>query len=731
MQSRKIVGPDLMQLEVPPVPSDRFVYQSRFVPFIIRDENGNPVISVIQKSLQGAEAAAPAPLPKKKKGPYRGAYAALMGSSTNDAAGPMGGGVGRPGDDIELGQSASDFGVILLERTRLTPAGFALGEHVLSLSLAPAEEVTIEQKSFSERAVTFEEASDTDEEINAELGSSYTTEMSEALSRVMSDAKNRGFNVGGNLGFSYVVNLSVSAGYTDSINSALSTTAGETVRNVMTKTEKLTSRRRAQHKISMKIADTNRFESGNKRVIRNPNQFTPIDLVYFKLMQKLKVAHERYGVRLCWAPFIPDPGIVLDQAESAARAKLEREISLNLPVLRPMPTASGYGPPESVSSNTHELTNWGPVWGDMRADYWFEILPSATNYRWDGQTESISSSLTVTTTGFGARGAPNVFVVKAEPFFHADSGKYGAKVLIHAGADWGGVGAHLYIEFRTNFVPDTTGADAAYQQSLATWLAEKDAHDRQVAELRAAREAQIETALVEWRKNHMKTFDPVSSAYQLLIAKLFPAESMRDEGFEVEMWNKIFDFEATAFQYYPAWWNNRERRNPEKPADAFENASWMRVFLPIRPGFEEQALNLILDRRVFSTTRDPSKATAIRKLLTDLQSARNTYFGGGSEVQIGTGTPCPDVTRPYICLAHWDEYLPTDGTHLEVVQAKTTAVDDISAQSVADAHQLMSVRIGSQQSEGELTTMVKDKVSAATTAPDVDVHIGIGTKRED
>jgi hypothetical protein len=732
MQSRKAVGPDLAQLDLSSLPSDRFVYQSRFVPFLIKDANGNPIVSVIQQSLQGAQPGANRDFlaAKGKKPPkhgHEGSSSVMIGSTTNNAAGPATGGVSRPGDDVELGQSASDFGVILLERTRLTPKGFALGEHLLSLSLAPGEEVTIEQKTFSERAVTFEEASDTDEEINAELGSSYTTEMSEALSRVMSDAKNRGFNAGGNIGFSYVVNLTVSAGYTDSVNSALTNTQGETVRNVMTKTEKLTSRRRAQHKITMKVSDTNRFESGNKRVIRNPNQFTPIDLVYFKLMQKLDMAHERYGVRLCWAPFIPDPGIVLDQAEIAERARIEREISLDLPMLRPMPIAPGAAPAESVSSLTQELTNWGWPWGDMRADYWFEILPSAANYNWDGMMPSIS----INTTGFGARGAPNVFFVKIEPFLHTDSGKNGVRALVHAGVDWGGAGAHLYIEFKINFVPNTAGAGAAYQQELATWQAEKSAHDKEVAARTAERAAKIESALAEWRRNYMKTFDPVSSAYQLLIAMLFPLESMRDSGFEVEMWNKIFDFEATAFQYYPAWWSNRERRSPEKPADAFENASWMRVFLPIRPGFEQQALNLILDRRVFSVMQDPAKAAAIQKVLSELGLARSKYFGGTDEVQIVPGTPCPAVTRPYICLAHWDELLPSDGTHLEVVQAKTTAVDDVSDQSVTDAHQLMTARIGSQQSEGDLTTTVKDKVSAAAAAPDVDVHIGIGTKREE
>jgi len=642
------------------------------------------------------------------------------------------GGIGRPGDDVELGQSASDFGVVLLERTRLRPAGFALGEHLLSLSLAPSEEVTIEQKTFSERAVTYEEVSELDEEINAESASTYTTEMSEALSHVMSDAKNRGFNAGGNIGFNYFVNLTVSAGFTDSINTALSTTQAETVRNVMTKTEKLTARRRAQHKITMKVAETNRFETGNKRVIRNPNQYTPIDLVYFKLMQKLEVAHERYGVRLCWAPFIPDPGIVLDQAEAATRTALEQQTPLDLPTLRSMPQPPGAPPPETVNCGTQELASWGSPWGDMRADYWFEILPSATNYQWDGVSSSISSSIMVSTTGFGRRGPPNVDLVRAESFIEPDSGKRGCRVLIHAGADWGGPGAHLYIDFNVIFVPNVASTNAAYQADIVLWNAEKAAYDAEVARRTADRKAAINAAVAAWRVEYMRTFDPVATAYQLLVAKMFPTASMRDEGFEVEMWNKIFDFEATAFQYYPSWWSDRGRRNPDRPADAFENASWMRVFLPIRPGFEKQALNLIIDRRVFTQTPDPARAAAIKKVLDDLNTARTTYFGGTDEVQI-TPVPgqCPTAKRPYLCLAHWDEVLPTDGTHLEVVQARTTAVDDTSEQSIGDAHLLMTTRTGNQTSEGGLTTALTQKMAASPNDPAVDVHIGIGTKREE
>lgn len=742
MQTRKTVGPALADLDLTPLPADRFAYQNRFVPFIIRDANGNPVVSVVSTAMrdmrQEMEKAAakalstgdlkvgPGRPPKPPKPPKQGPGTTVTPTGNNGNPGGMGWGTGRPGDDVELAGKASDFGVILLERTRFRPKGFALGEQILSLSLAPGEEVTIEQKTFSEKTVTFEDINDTEEEVNTELGSSLTTELSEALNQTQSDTHNRSTNIGGTLGVSYYVNLNISAGYTDSVNNALSSSQGETVRNVMTKTEKLAARRRAQHKITMKVAETSRYEAGNKRILRNPNPYTPVDLVYFKLLQKLDVSHERFGVRLCWAPFIPDPGVVLDQAERAERQRLEQEITLDLPTLRATPTDPGVGPARTVTTPSIELTTWGQPWGDMRADYEFKIQVPAAGYRWDGNTDAIT--LTVNWSGFGGRGAPGVRVLLAEPY--VDENGPGLRVIVHAGVDWGGAGAHLYCSLTAGFVADSSAASATFLADLVKWNEEKATYDKEVARLKAERETAIGTALARWRTAYMATFDPVSAAYQLLIAMLFPP-SERDEGFEVEMWNKVFDFSATAFQYYPSWWSNRERRNPEKAPDAFENASWMRVFLPIRPGFEPQAMALLIERRVHTPVKDPLKAAAVEKVLQELEAARTTYFGGNSEIQVVAGTPCPTATRPYICLAHWDELLPTDGTHLEVVQAMTTAMDDTSAQSMNDAHALMTARVASQSSEGDLTTSVRDAVVGAATAPTVDVHIGVGTRPTD
>lgn len=714
MQSRKAVGPALSKLEIVPKPSDRFAYQNRFVPFIIKDADGKTVISVVQQFMNKILVTDPS-----LNQEIRGKEKIKPEDSRERENRPV---VARPGDDIEAGMSASDFGVVLLERTRITPAGFALGEHLLSLSLAPGEEVTIEQKAYSERTVTYEDVSDTDEQVDTEVGSSLTTELSVALSQAVTDTKNKGFNAGATVGYG---GFSTSGGYADSINSAMTQTQAETVRNTVNQTQKLTARRRAQHKISVKVSETSKFETGNKRVLRNPNQFTPIDLVYFKILQKVDLSHERFGVRLCWAPFVRDPGVVLDEALRSARQNIESQIPLNLPPEPPPPPLPAGSKSYKKSSGTQELTKWG-IPNDMSADYEFEISPDA-GFTWDGDESVITSTLNSNHTGnWGPhRGDPQPEVVRTEP----SAG--GVKVLIHMGIreDWNR--PHFYIEFKARFVTDTAAADADYQKKLGEWQTQHDIWVKEVSQNRADRTAKVEAMLEEWKKNYTKTFDPISAGFQLLIAHLFPPEAheAHDEGFEVEMWNKIFDFAQAAFQYYPSWWSGEERRNPGKPPDSFENASWMRVFLPIRPGFEEQALNLIIGRRVYTKPTDPLIANAITKVLKDLTTARDTYFGGVDEIKIIPGTPCPGIETPYICLGHWNDLLPTDGTHLEVVQAKTTAVDDTNEQSLNDAHTMITARISNQQSEGQLTTSVKDRVTTSTEPPDVDVTIGIGSNK--
>jgi hypothetical protein len=64
-----------------------------------------------------------------------------------------------PDQQLEMALAA-EIGFLYLDRTRIRPIGFAVGEFIYSLSLAPGEEVTIDQKTFSKRESTFEDLND-------------------------------------------------------------------------------------------------------------------------------------------------------------------------------------------------------------------------------------------------------------------------------------------------------------------------------------------------------------------------------------------------------------------------------------------------------------------------------------------------------------------------------------------------------------------------------------------
>src|SRR3954454_11823869 len=112
MQTRKVVGPDLSTLELGSDPSDRFVYQSRFVPFILRDDNGNPVATVVEESLRArleqASALNAAPTDSREydfrrqySGRRRGAAILVIAEPTTRTPPDAPAGPSRPGDDIE------------------------------------------------------------------------------------------------------------------------------------------------------------------------------------------------------------------------------------------------------------------------------------------------------------------------------------------------------------------------------------------------------------------------------------------------------------------------------------------------------------------------------------------------------------------------------------------------------------------------------------------------------
>ena len=670
--------------------STRFVAVDRFVPLSIEAEDGRVLQSVAVQAWREME----------------GSY----GLPVVDT--------GRPGDDREQGHAASDFGLLFKERTRITPLGFALGEHVLSLSLAPGEEVTLEQKAFSQREVTYDEASEASQELDTELSSTFSTEVSNQLQNQLSETRQTTFDIGGQVGGNVKgVDISVSPKWSNSVTNADTNTRTESVKQSSAQSQKVTAKFRAQHKISMKVAETSRYESTSKRVLRNPNSHTPVDLMYFKVLQRLRFSQERYGVRLCWAPFIPDPGVLTDAA--LAQAKLHFEALYALGELPPEPQRPKEpGQTEQlVELGWLELTDWGFPWGDMRKNYAFTITAPA-NHHWDGNVATLSASVEHKVDNWGDRGTPSIYVVVA-----ASDGAGGVNVTIHGGVDGGGPGAHLYVNCKARFVSNGASADPAHVAAVQAWQVAHAEWQNEVDTRKAERAAKIEAALTDWRRQFWRDFDPAMAAMQLLVSTLFPASS-RDESWEVDAWSTYFEFESGAIKLYPAWWSDKPMRDPQSGPESFQNASWARVFLPVRPGYEREALTWLVERRIFTQVTNASVAATIDRFLDELNRYRSQHFGGAEELALSNGGDCPDVDTPFLCLGQWEDTLPTDGTHLEVLQANTTAVDDRGEATFDSAQQLVRRRAELVHQQGELTGGVNTQV--ATTAPTVGVQLHVG-----
>ncbi|MFI5852369.1 hypothetical protein ACIA8B_31650 [Micromonospora chalcea] len=85
--------------------------------------------------------------------------------------------------EFVAGLLQSDVGIAFLDRTRIRPVGFALGEHVYALALAPGEEAVLEQRTYTKRELTLEEQSESEQQTDVELTSALTTELQEGFER--------------------------------------------------------------------------------------------------------------------------------------------------------------------------------------------------------------------------------------------------------------------------------------------------------------------------------------------------------------------------------------------------------------------------------------------------------------------------------------------------------------------------------------------------------------------
>lgn len=612
-----------------------------------------------------------------------------------------------------LAMLRSEVGYLFLDRTRIRPKGFAIGEHVYTLSLAPGEEIIIEQKTFSKKEATYEEINEQDMEFDLELSSTLNTEISEGMDSQQSKSENTKFGISGEAGIqAEIVKIGVSPSYSNDVNEASSKTARDSLKNSSTSSSKVASKYRAQHKITFKVATEQRFETSSKRTIRNPNKYSPIDLHYFKILNRLEMTQERTGIRLCWTPTIKDPGYDLSERIRKGKEEIYEKYTkgITLPE-KPEEPVKAEAAPKVVPSGQVEADRWGTL-RDMRADYEVGVyIPQG--YEWDGDKQFVKDSLQVYLVSVDNQVA--TWIV-GEPWEDGPNHRIVLKVHVGAGCFTDG---HIYLSTAARFLPVPTGQDA-YTEDYNKWQDAMKEWQQKVNDILIKSNVEAEKEAKEFEEKTLASVKPYNEFFNRLIRLYFPA-FLKDESWEVELWNKIFDWGLSSVEMFPGWWSDLPMREPSGDPCSIMNASYAKLYLPIRMGYEKIALSLIYTGLSKSLRYPESQElyNMINRIVDNLESYRTQYFGS-NEININDDNENTNVSERIQTIGKWMEYMPTDGTHIEVSLGVSNACDKFSKSEFDNSDAFGKAEIDELLQNVELKKNVTGNIKSAEVKVFVD-----------
>ena len=620
--------------------------------------------------------------------------------------------------ELIAGLLKSTIGFVFLDRTRIRPAGVGIGEHVYALGLAPGEEVILEQKTFAKKQSTFEEQNEQEKQFDIEFSSTYTTELQEGLERQRSLTDSWGLGISQSTNYQSPmtqygqVNAGYTVNYTKNVTEASQESSRRSVKDGQTSSSKVSGRYRAQHKTTFKVSKEEGFETTSKRTIHNPNRATPITLHYFKILQRLELTQERYGARLCWAPAVSNPARKYIDKIQAGRKRIVEAAMAKLPqppVEPPAPSddsaTSTTRETKTVSSDWVEANKWGAT-GDMSAEYDVDV-PIPDGWLWDGNTSNIGIDLQTKRTQVSnwVVGTPVMRDGNLRVRIHIGTGSW----LFGPGISFQvGVGCYKDVTVTAN-----TGKDAAYLAAVEDWRTRmkewQDLHDRTLVEANAAADA--------FEQEMRSELSPVNEMISQIVEEEFD-KAVRDEIWEVEYWQRLFDWERASFVTYPSWWSADPAPDPTLDPSDYLNASWAKLYLPVRPGMERSALRWIFGKSV-AKPMDAKAEKAFDGVISDLEKFRKDNVGSVDE-KPELKAACQAVKDEFLCMAKWYELMPTDGTHCEVVHSTSTAADADTRREIDDAAKL---RKAINESE-KRSAAIKDKaVEKMTSAAKLDVRV--------
>jgi len=634
------------------------------------------------------------------------------------------------------------LGVLYFNRVRMRPAGTVAGERIYSVSLAPGEEVTYTQRSETKRSRFFEEVVDSAAEQELEFSSTWSTDLSQATTETDSytSTKDLGLSLGVK-GENVTIGGSASASVSD-MNSA---TRSEQTSRAQSMTSRTATKLRSEHKTTFRVGTDITEEFGSRRVLRNSNPLRQVTYHVHKLYEKTRIFMERYDARLCLGVFVNDPG-----------RELRQEVFDEFTKLDPVGYASAYpgdaagkkDESRSMPNTYHEdagLTEYA------RATFEVDIPPGMVLSGYEFKVTKWTVMI------------PKVKLKNGTPVLTYDSENRAVEEYYGRGGQvtWveqppKGKGGRLTATVSV-LLPEEDGLGwyTGGVEGTMTWLwappeAVLDDITEEKANIRASFSQDRVTAVLDEVESGAR-----DAIFRRLIEEIilpgYAASGINPPLDVIGNVRRYFDWEDMYVEYIP-WWmtaagqQNRDdlrRRLLTLPGDTrtdwvlrdFLVASCAKVYLPLRPGCEQDALNLLTGRatpsqalgeclREFNSYRRDNFAAIERPLPSAEEVVAPSDPSATPASAAAWQSPWEQLRRNFIVLDEWAEYTPTDGIHAEPVVGSCAGADEARLQALAS--DLRSAAAIQEETEARATL---DRELAARTDIKPTVVVGDPTGR--
>lgn len=550
---------------------------------------------------------------------------------------------------------SQDLGYLFLDQIRFRPAGAVLGDLVYTLGLAPREKVTLTQKAWSKRQMSLEDMVDQTQETTVEFDSAFSTEISENTDNQQQHQQS--WNLNATVSGSYGGVVGGSVGYGTSASDASSQTQQTAAKQAQQTTRKVTDTAKQEHRITFKLETETGIEDVSQRVFENPNTCHSLMLNFYRVYQQIEASYERWGARACWAPCISDPGRDLRiQQEKITQQQQDYLNAVNSwmpPDMPPQPAA------QSLQSQWSEEVKSGDFGysDDVKTSITVPAGSQLVSITWERDPNQTWGTVDWPRKHLN----PNPGDIgQLDVWWHV--GLADCNIIQGCPEPWA--------KIRTDFTVAPTSA------ALQTWT-------QQLQQERAAeyqrRLAQVQAEQAQTGGTNIPPYDPFAELMRRVVAdKLTP--DRYGSCTEVYLWHAVFEWEAASYQLYPPWWNGLAPDAQQSEPTDFLNASWARLYVPIRPGQEAVAFLLMYGK----AGKDPSVASFIA----DLDDYRSKSFGAPGKETV-------------IRVAAWQEMMPTDGTYVEPVLGKCGACDDELTADQTAARKLIEAQATALEQAGQ------------------------------